>query len=561
MNKILGGEAVVEVLIDEGVENVFGLIGSSTLEIYDKLFDTKEINYIGNRHEACSGLMADAYGRVSGRPGVCLAGQNGPGATNLVTGLSMANFAYSPVVALVGAADTRHMGRDSFQELDQQTLLTPVTKKTLSVMQAEQIPELVREAFHIATSGRPGPVAVNIPRNMLAKEIEPVIKTGGQEWRKVRSPAEPALVESAVRMLTEASRPVILAGAGVKWARASRSLMKLAERLSCPVVASAGHGDVVPSDFDLYGGQVGPRGNWVATKAIKDADVVLALGTRLGFSTTFYSHDSVPKTVRIIQVDIDPIAVGRYFPVEVGIVGDAECIAQALLAAIPERTSNNTKAWVGEFQENKKELRQQRQEAAEDAAVPMKPGRVFAELNRVLPRSSIVTLDGGTLCLQAADQLSYHETPALLTQLDFGLVGFSFAAGLGAKIAAPDRPVVSLMGDGGLSMVLGEIGTAVAHDIATVAIVLNNSCWGAEKAYQRDFYGERYIGADIINPRFDLVAQSFGARGAYVERPEQIGPVVEEALQSGTCTVIEIPMDPDAMISFRRDAFVHKLKT
>ncbi len=560
MAMMTGGFAAVETLRSEGVRHVFGLIGSSTMEMYDALYDCSEVEYIGARHETCAAIMADAYARVSGGPGVCLAGQNGPGATNLITGIAQAFLSYSPVLAIVGAASTSHMGKESFQEVDQQSLFAPVTKKSLMVYQPERIPEFLREGLKTCMAGRRGPVAVNIPRDFMGKEIEVEFVPSRQksysgltEWQ-----ADPQLLDEAVQILAAAARPVIVGGGGIKWSRATEFTVLLAEQLQCPVVASAGHGDIVPSDFELFGGQVGPRGNWAATETMKNADVILALGTRLGFSSTFYSHEFVPRNAQIIQVEIEPAAIGRYFPVHLGIVGDVNRVARGLLERIKTIPQLNHTTWLEEFQKNKKLLAEQRQRAAEESSPLIKPARLFAELRKSVPRESIFTLDGGTLCLQAADALQYFQPPALLTQLDFGLVGFSLPAGLGAKLAAPERPVISLMGDGGLSMTLGEIGTAVAHQVALVAIVMNNNSWGAEKAYQKDFFGKRYLGVDLKNPRFDIVAQSFGARGAYVEDPSQIGSLVEEAISSKTFTVIEVPVDPEALYTFRRDAFAHR---
>lgn len=556
MAGMTGGKALVEALKREKTTHLFGLIGSSTMEIYDALYDTPEIKYVSVRHEANAVHMADAYGRVSGNPGVVLAGQNGPGATNLVTGFAQALLAYSPVVAIAGLPATGHIDKGGFQEVDQQALFTAVTKKNLTVRQPGRIPEYIRDAFHTASSGRRGPVMLNIPRDMFAAEVNPAFPEPEQH-RVVPAAADPAAIEGAAAMLRAARRPLIYAGAGVKWARASQVLMQLAERLQIPVVASAGHGDVLPWDFELYAGQAGPRGNWVATQLAREADVILALGTRLGFNSTMFGYDYLSKDAQIIQVDIEPTAVGRYFPVAMGVVADAGQAARGLLAASGDPSASRTE-WIRTFMGNKELLQEQREAAAADAATPLKPAPLFAALNKVLPDNAIVTLDAGTMCLQATDLLRFRQSPSLLTPLDFGLVGFSYAAGIGAKAAAPDRPVISLMGDGGFGMSLGEIGTTMQNGLHTICIVMNNGCWGAEKAYQRDFYNQRYLGADTYNPRFDLVAQAFGSRGVYVETVDQIGPAVEDALNALTSTIIEVPVDPDAIISFRRDSFKHR---
>ena len=552
-----GGVAVVEALRRQGVTHAFGVIGTAMLELFDALYDQTDISYVGVRHEQNAVHMADAYGRVRGRAGVVLAGQPGPGATNLVTGLAEARLAFSPVVALAGDTASSQVDRGTFQEIDQQALFTPITKRTMTVRSAGRIPEYVQEAFRTSESGRCGPVVVNIPGDLLASQIDAIF----QPPEKLRAagdvPPAAAALEQAAEILNRSKRPLIIAGAGVKWARASARLIALAERMNAPIAASAGHGDVVPNDHPLFVGQVGRRGNAVATELAKKADVILALGTRLGYNTTLFSHEIVSAEAEIVQVDIEPTAVGRYFPIAVGIVADAGATAEALaplLRADPARSS-----WVTDAQERRRELLAERAGAADEAAVPLNPMAIFAAIQRVLPRNAIVTLDTGTCSLHATDAVQTFEAPSLLTPLDFGLVGFSHAAGLGAKAAAPDRPVLSLIGDGGFGMAMCEIGTALAAGLNTVTIVLNNGCWGAEKAYQRDFFEGRYFGADIVNPAFDQVARAFGANGVRAETVDDVSTALADALREDVPTVIDVAVDPDTITSFRRDSFPHRV--
>jgi acetolactate synthase-1/2/3 large subunit/sulfoacetaldehyde acetyltransferase len=315
----------------------------------------------------------------------------------------------------------------------------------------------------------------------------------------------------------------------------------------------------VPCTHPLYAGQVGPRGNAVASKLAREADVILALGTRLGFNTTFYSYEHLNRNAKIIQVEIEPTAIGRFFPVEVGIQGDAGSVASHLAEALSVHQAQGALAWETEFRVGRQALLKERDQAGSRASVPMQPAYLFKALRATAPANAIFTLDAGTLCLQATDQLPYAQPPALFTPLDFGLVGFSYACGLGAKLACPDRPVISLMGDGGFGMTMSEIGTAVSHGINTVCIVMNNGCWGAEKAYQRDFFGGRYIGADVPNPPYDKVAELFGAAGFRVERPEDAEDVIRAALSCGRPAIVDVMIDPDALYSFRRDSFQHRV--
>ncbi|MEX2555157.1 MAG: thiamine pyrophosphate-binding protein [Actinomycetota bacterium] len=556
MSKLSGGAAVVEALRQEGVSHVFGVIGTATLEIFDALYDSPDIVYVGVRHEQNAVHMADGYARIRGRAGVVLAGQPGPGATNVVTGVAEARLAFSPVVVLAGHTVSAQLDRHTFQEVDQQALFTPITKRTLTVHSAARIPEYLREAFLTSQAGRKGPVLVNLPGDLLAEPIEFAYRPVQDELRDSTVAPGSVALERAAHLLNEAERPLIIAGAGVKWSRASPELARLAEKLSAPITASAGNGDVVPNDHPLYVGQVGPRGNEVATELSRTADVILAIGTRLGYNTTLFKHDNLSAEARIIQVDIEPTAVGRYFPIALGIVADAGEMLRALLPAITEAGTRS--AWVSRATEARRALLESRAELAQERTNPLHPVTVFTAVQEVLPRNAIVTVDTGTISLQATDVMQTFEPPALLTPLDFGLVGFSYAAGLGARAAAPDRPVVSIMGDGGFGMSMVEIGTALAADLATVTVVLNNGCWGAEKAYQRDFFEGRYIGADIVNPAFDDIARAYGARGVKAENPEEISSAVAEGLAAATPTVIEVPVDPDTMTSFRRDSFPHR---
>ena len=537
MQKLSGGQAAVESLRAEKVEHVFGLIGSATMEVFDALYDAEDVNFIGVHDERTGTHMADGYARASGRPGVILAGQNGPGATNLVTGLGQAAAAFSPVVSIAGSLSSGHVYRDAFQEVDQQALFRPVTKKTWTVTHADRVPEMFREAFRVAMTPRRGPVQLNLPRDVLSTTAEfPEF----QEPHTYRSQTVPAGAVSAIKeaaeLLRSAERPVIIAGGGIKNTGGHVEALELAEALNAPIVTSPGHGDAIPFGHPLNGGQMGPRGNPVASRLVKEADVILALGTRLGFNSTFYSYDNINEQAAIIQIELDPTAIGRHFPVAIGIWADAPTAAGQIRDAIANMEGRaEVEAWTEAFKSERKAYLEQRDADAKTDAHPIYPSGLFKELRDILPRDVVVTLDAGTLCLQATDALNYWRPSSLFTPLDFGLVGFSFACGLGAKLARPERPVVSLMGDGGFGMTISELSTAVDHGINTVTIVMNNQCWGAEKAYQRDFFGARYIGADVSSPPFDKAAELYGEADFRVERITEVGEVVRAALACGKC--------------------------
>ncbi len=560
MKKMSGGQAAVAALQAEKVEHVFGLIGSATMEMFDALYDANDINFIGVHDERTGTHMADGYARASGNAGVILAGQNGPGATNLVTGLAQAYAAFTPIVSIAGALSSAHVYRDAFQEVDQQALFKPITKKTWTVTQTARVPEMFREAFRTAMTPRRGPVQLNLPRDVLSDVTE---YPEFQQPRNYRSqnvpPAADEAIKQAAELLRQAKQPVIVTGGGIKNTGGHEDALALAEALNAPIILAPGHGDAIPFGHPLNAGQMGPRGNVVASRLAKEADVILALGTRLGFNSTFYSYDNINEQADIIQVELEPTALGRYFPIRLGIWADARAAARQLCHELGKLEARaEVDAWTRAYIDERQSYLAERDAKADTETHPIQPSGLYKELRDVLPKNSAITMDAGTLCLQATDALNYWEPPSLFTPLDFGLVGFSFACGLGVKLARPDKSVVSLMGDGGFGMTISELSTAVDNAINTVTLVMNNQCWGAEKAYQRDFFGERYIGANISSPPFDKLAELYGAAGFKVERIGEVGEAVQAALDCGKPAVVDIAVDPAALYSFRRDSFKHR---
>ena len=558
---LTGGQAAIKSLKKEKVKHVFGLIGSATMEMFDALYHEKNIKFIGVRDERTGTHMADGYARASNQPGIILAGQNGPGATNLVTGLAQAKAAFSPVVSIAGSYSTKDKMEDAFQGLDQQSLFKPVTKKTWTVKNAKKIPKTFSDAFKLAMSPRRGPVCINLPRNILADKGNFKINEKNQSFDNQNSTkAKSNYIKKAVKIISNSNKTVIIAGGGIKYNSKYKNVVKLAELLNVPIVTAAGHGDAIPFNHKLNAGQMGPRGNPVASKLVKEASVIIALGTRLGFNSTFYSYENINKRAKIIQVELEKRMIGRYFPVAVGIYGDAATIAEQLYKEIKKQNITlDIKKWTNNYLNERKNFLLSR-DKFKYKNFPIQPNSLFKQLRQVLPKNSAITLDAGTLCLQATDALEYYDPPSLFTPLDFGLVGFSFACGLGVKIAKPSKKVISLMGDGGFGMTISELSTAVEYKINTITIVMNNKSWGAEKAYQKDFYGKRYLGADISSPPFDKVAELYGAKGFKVKKVSEINQAVREALKINKPVVIDVDVDPKALYSFRRDSFKHRSK-
>ena len=559
-HKLKGGQAAVQALKKEKTKHVFGLIGSAAIEMFDALYHEKDIKFIGVRDERTGTHMADGYARASNQPGIILAGQNGPGATNLVTGIAQAAAAFSPVVSIAGFISTKDKIQDAFQGIDQQSLFKPITKKTWTISEVKKIPKIFSKAFNLAMSPRRGPVQINLPRNILSETAKFNINKNEKSYKTIdATKGKKGDIEKAVKIISSATKPVIIAGGGIKYTGNYKEVIKLAELINTPIVTAAGHGDAIPFNYTLNAGQMGPRGNPVASRLMKEADVIIALGTRLGFNSTFFSYENLNKKAKIIQIELEHKMLGRYFPISVGICADASTVAKQLYNKIKIiKLNKEINSWTKKYLSERTIYLQTRDKVIDK--FPIQPTALFKQLRNVLPKNSAITLDAGTLCLQATDALKYYDPPSLFTPLDFGLVGFSFACGLGVKVARPDKTVVSLMGDGGFGMTISELSTAVNYGINTITIVMNNQSWGAEKAYQKDFFGKRYIGSDINSPPFDKVAELYGAKGFKVERASEIGEAVKAALKCNKPAVIDIAIDPKALYSFRRDSFKYRGK-
>lgn len=547
---ITGGEAVYRVLKANGIDTVFGLLGGSMMELYDAIYVGGEIAYVGARDERAAGHMADAWARMTGKPGVVLGAQAGPGVVNIVTAVAEAQQAYSPLVVIAGAITRADQGKDTFQEIDQVALFTPIAKRSLMATDPTRLVPMLEDAIRLANTGRRGPVVLHVPRDLFAADVPTVDPAPVNIARP--GPAAPPDITAIAALLSQAKRPVIFAGGGFKWGTGRAALTTLAEKLEVPVVASTGHADVMRYGHPWFAGQAGPRGNRVASRLTKEADVMLVLGARLGFNSTFHSHYYVGETTRIAHVDIEGSAVGRYFPAEIAAQADARLTAEAL-GDIATRPA--CEDWREAFRADMGSLAAERADEAALETLPMHPRRALAEIRATLPEDAIVTLDTGNTCLQAADRLAHYAPMSLITPLDFGLVGFGLAAAIGAKAAAPDRPVVAIMGDGAVGYTMIEIQTAIQHDLPITIIVLDNQAWGAEKAYQQEFYGGRLLGAEIRSPRFDKFAELCGGKGIWVDGPGDMGPALQQAITSNETTVIQARIDPGALMTLRKDLF------
>jgi thiamine pyrophosphate-dependent acetolactate synthase large subunit-like protein len=543
MAQINVGLAIIEALRAEGVEYIFGVVGSTTNSIVTELYGRKDIRLLDTRHEEGAAFMAYGYARASRKPTVCLT-TSGPATINLMTGIALAYKGRAPVMAMAGDVDRNFLDRDGAQSFDLVNLFKPITYLSRQAYKTERIPELIHDAFRTAMSGKCGPVFVNIPRDLMDNQtVDESLVHRPSAYRAVegRIQGDREAVRRAAALLAEAERPVLLAGGGVVDSDATTEAVALAERLEMALIPSYGHNDAVPNSHRLYIGIPGNRGAPEAMEALHRADVILALGSRLNQHSTHWNWSIINPETRIIQVDIDAQEVGRNYPVEVGIVGDAKAVAQQLLEALGG-SKRGKPAWRAEIEALAKKRKARLHEEHALEGEPMMPQRVYPELRKVLPRDCMVTLDAGVAPGLTYDRLSFELPGTFFNYSGHGGLGMGYCVGLGTKVGRPDRPAVSIQGDGGFLYTPQEINTAVRHRIPLVALVLNNSCHGAEKAQQKRNFDERYVGVDLVNPRFDRLAEVYGARGFYVTRPQDIGDAVSAALAHDGPSVIEIPV-------------------
>ena len=545
MAEIAAGRAIVEALRAEGVDHIFGVVGTTTNSIVTELYGRDDIRFIDTRHEEGAAFMAYGYSRASGKPSACIT-TSGPGTINLATGISLAYKGRAPVIVIAGNTAQEYTYRDGAQEFDLVGTFKSITQMALQVNKTERIPEMLHYAFRTALYGKRGPVLLDIPRDLidgktLDWEVQPP-----ESYRAVadRTAGDAQAVQQAAALLAQAQRPLLLAGGGIIDSEASDDAVALAERLDLAVVPSYGHNDAFPNSHRLYVGPPGGRGAGEALEAMNRADVILALGTRINQGSTSWDYSVINPDTRIIQVDIDPQEIGRNYPVAVGIVGDAGAVARQLSEALgeqfPEGRANPD--WTGEVAALKSRRQARLEAESEVAGEPMMPQRVYSELVKVLPRDCMVTIDAGIAPGMSYDRINYELPRTMFNYAGQGGLGMGLGVGLGTKLGRPDRPAVSLQGDGGFLYTSQELNTAVRKGIPLVSIVLNNSCHGAEKAQQQRFYDRRYIGVDLENPRFDRLAEVYGAKGYYVERPEDVADTVREALTLDGPSVVEIPV-------------------
>ncbi|MEX2650428.1 MAG: sulfoacetaldehyde acetyltransferase [Alphaproteobacteria bacterium] len=555
MTRMTPSEAFVETLVAHGVTHVFGIVGSAYMDALD-LFEPAGIRFISVAHEQGAGHMADGYSRVSGRHGVCIA-QNGPGITNFVTAVAAAYWAHSPVVVITPETGSATQGLGGFQETEQLPFFEKITKFQVHVSRPDRLAELTSRCFDRALSDR-GPAQLNVPRDFFYGEYDGHIPAPiGIE----RSAGGEASLDAAAAALAGAKFPVIVAGGGIVMSDGQAEAKALAEYLAAPVVTSYLHNDAFPASHPLACGPLGYQGSKAAMKVIAQADVVLALGTRLGPFGTLPQHglDYWPKGAKIIQVDADHHMLGLVKPISVGVWGDARLAAAAILDRL--KTSNralaahgNKDARLSEVARQKKDWEAELESWSLKNGSPVPPRRALSELEKAMPRNAMVTTDIGNICSVSNSYLGFEQPRSFFAAMSFGNCGYAFPTAIGARVAAPDRPAVAYVGDGAWGMSLQETLTCVREAIPVTAVVFNNGQWGAEKKNQIDFYADRYVGTNLKNPSFAAIARAMGAEGVTVDKPDQVGDALRQATASNRPTVLEIMVTQELGDPFRRDA-------
>jgi sulfoacetaldehyde acetyltransferase len=566
MPKMTPSEALVETLVSHAVKDVFGIVGSAYMDALD-LFPAAGIRFIPTAHEQGAGHMADGYARVSGRQGVCIA-QNGPGVTNFVTSTAAAFWAHSPVVVITPETGSMGMGLGGFQETDQLPIFSKITKYQGHVNNPARMAEFAGRCLDIALMER-GPTQLNIPRDYFYGEIDCTIP---RPQRIVRGPGAEESLDAAAELLSTAKFPVIVSGGGVIMSGGFEEASALAEYLQAPVVNSYLHNDSFPADHPLWCGPLGYQGSKAAMKIITQADVVLALGTRLGPFGTLPQHglDYWPKNAKIIQVDSDPRMLGLVRPISVGVCGDAKSAARALHHRLANRDvvgrrnaserlrviSSEKNAWEEELSAWTQERDPWSIEVSKDSK-RMHPRQMLRELEKSMPKNSMVSTDIGNICSVSNSYLRFNRPNSMFAAMSFGNCGYAFPTIIGAKVAEPKRPAIAYVGDGAWGMSFGEILTCVRENIGVTAVVFNNGQWGAEKKNQVDFYANRFEGVNIENPSWAGLARAMGAQGIEVTSLGQVGEALQQACEAqtkGKTTVLDVHVTMELGDPFRRDA-------
>lgn len=542
MVEMTGAKALIQALEKEGVDVVFGLPGGANLPIYDALVDAN-FRHILVRHEQSAAHMADGYARIKRKAGVCFA-TSGPGATNLITGIATAYADSSPVVAVTGQVPLAMIGKDAFQETDIIGVANPCTKYSFQPRAATEIPEVVKKAVYIAESGRPGPVLVDIPKDVQQATADmkfpDLIKVRGYNPN-----VEADLSETvrAVELLLNAERPIIMAGGGVILSGAFSELQALAELVQIPVVTTFKGKGAFPENHPLAMGPIGMHGHAEANKIILEADCILAVGARFS-DRSVGKFDEFGKGMSIIHMDIDPAEIGKNKSVDVALVGDVKSSLRTLVKMFSKKMikRDSDSPWL----KRRKELIQYYAETLKDYPREITAKKSLKKLRELLPANAIVTTEVGQCQMWASLHFDVIAPGTFFSSTGLGTMGFGFPASIGAKAARPDVPVVDIAGDGSFNMTENSLAVSVLDKLPVIVFLMNNYMLGMVAQWQRTFYNRRYSGVHQYRcPDYVKIADAYGAQGIRAESMQELEKAIKGALKSDVATVIDIPIDPE----------------
>ncbi len=540
MAEITGAEALIESLENEGVEVIFGYPGGSVLPIYDELYDAS-IRHVLVRHEQAAAHAADGYAQATGRTGVCIA-TSGPGATNLVTGIATAYMDSVPLVAITGQVPRSLIGGDAFQEADITGITLPITKHNYLVKDVEDVPRIIKEAFYIASTGRPGPVLIDIPKDVTTDTLE--FRYPQKINLRGYMPPKGVDVEQlreAAQLILRSERPVIYAGGGVIISNASSELLSLAETIMAPVTTTLMGKGAFPDTHPLSIGMPGMHGTKYANYAIQESDLIIAVGARFDDRVTGKLESFAPNA-KIIHIDIDPAEIGKNARVDIPVVGDARAALSRLTGLVKEEPPR-TGAWLDRIKKWKEEFPLQYKRDG------LKPQYVVECINELYP-DAIITTEVGQNQMWAAQYFNCTRPRTFITSGGLGTMGYGFPAAIGAKVGVPDATVIDIAGDGSFQMNSQELATAVQNNVPVVVAILNNGYLGMVRQWQELFFERRYS-ATIIEESVDFVklAEAYGALGLRVKEPEDVKAALKEAVDSGRPCIIDFIVERTENVS------------
>ncbi|MDA8847883.1 biosynthetic-type acetolactate synthase large subunit [Flavobacteriaceae bacterium] len=544
--RISGSEAIVRCLLAEGVDVLYGYPGGAIMPVYDELYKYEDkINHVLTRHEQCAAHAAQGYARISGKVGVAMA-TSGPGATNLVTGIADAQIDSTPIVCITGQVPSHLLGSDAFQETDIVGISTPVTKWNHQVTKASQIPEIIARAFYIAKSGRPGPVLIDITKDAQFEEFDFQYKkcTGVRSYVPVPK-TDPSSISAAAALINSAKKPLIIWGQGIILSKAETELKALVEKAGIPAAWTIMGASALPTSHPLNIGMVGMHGNYAPNVLTNDCDVLIAIGMRFDDRVTG-KLDEYATQAKIVHLEIDPAEVDKNIKTDVAVLGDAK---QSLLELLPQVNANSHNEWLQKF----KDLYEiEYEKVIKNDLHPTKAGltmgEVLKEINIQTKGEAAIVSDVGQHQMIACRYADFNITKSNITSGGLGTMGFALPAAIGAKMAAPDREVVAVIGDGGYQMTIQELGTIFQNKLPVKIVVLNNEFLGMVRQWQQLFFEKRYASTEMVNPNFVAIAQGYYIEAKKVTKREDLAAAVKEMIDSDGPYFLEVCVEKEGNV-------------